>query len=93
MTEEEINKKITSREFLVDTICGAANPLSYSEDEIYATLPKEEADEFIRLREEVKAMIDDECAKAAKYATHEDETLMAAEDNSSYKVPNVPCED
>ena len=85
MTEEEINKKITSREFFVDTICGAANAMSYSEDEIYATLPKEEADEFIRLREEVKSMIDDECSKAAKYADSGDDTLMAADDDVSYE--------
>ena len=85
MTEEEMNKKITGREFFVDTICGAANAMSYSDDEIYATLSKEEADEFIRLREEVKSMIDDECSEPAKYAEYNDDILMAADDDVSYE--------
>lgn len=85
MTEEEMNKKITGREFFVDAICGAANAMSYSDDEIYATLSKEEADEFIRLREEVKSMIDDECSEPAKYAEYGDDTLMAADDDVSYE--------
>lgn len=85
MTEEEMNKKITSKEFFVETICGAATALSYSEEEIYATLPKDEADEFIRLRKEVNAMIDDECEKVRNYAVPGDDTLMAAEDDASYK--------
>lgn len=85
MTEEEMNKKITGREFFVDTICGAANAMSYSDDEIYATLSKEEADEFISLREEVNTMIDDECAKARKYTLPADDIQMAAEEDASYK--------
>ena len=85
MTEEEKNKKITSREFFVDTICGAATALSYSEEDIYATLPREEAEEFIRLRKEVNTMIDDECAKARKYTLPADDIQMAAEDDASYK--------
>ena len=82
-----MDKKVNSREFLVDTICGAATAMSYSEEEIYATLPKEEAEEFIRLREEVNAMIDDECAKAGKYAAElGDDALMAAEEEASYDL-------
>lgn len=85
MTEEERKNKITSREFLVDTICGAATALSYSEEDIYATLPKEEADEFIELRKEVLLKMEDEFGKIRGDADAGDETLMAAEDGASYE--------
>ena len=86
MTEEELKRIITSKEFLLKTIEGATEALMYTEEEIYDTFEKEDAEEFIALRKE--------CMKnmGLSYDTNEMKNsvsyMLAADEDSNYEQGN-----
>lgn len=86
MTEEERKKKVQSREFIEDMYCGAAAALAYTDEEIYDTFCKEEAEEFIELRNRFMKIVDSEYEKmlGKPVASDDYELPMAAEDDASY---------
>lgn len=83
MTKSNKSSKETSRiDIGVEMMTGAAAALLYSDDEIRSVFSKEDADEFIELRRQVR-----ENYSTQKYNTDsDDEQLpMAAEDGSDYQ--------
>ena len=63
-----------------DIVSGATAALTYTDEEILATLPPAEAQEFIDLRNRVLADIDSE----NRYCDNEHGTPLAAEEDAPY---------
>ena len=82
-------KKHKSRsrdEIAIDMVCGVTAALTYSDEEIYNTLPKEDAEEFIRLRNEVKSdMQPGSTGIKIGYGFDDEDLSLAAEDEASYE--------
>ena len=69
-----------AKDIAIDILSGAATALAYTDEEIYSTLPLNEAKEFIELRNRVIA---DEVEKG--YSMSEEiENMLAAEKKSRY---------
>lgn len=86
MTEEELKRELNAEKFKAEMLCGAAAALAYTDEEIYDTLCKEEAEEFIELRREFMKEVDRECERmwGKPVADDDDELPMAAEDEAPY---------
>lgn len=69
------------KDIAADIIEGATATLAYSNEEIIATLPPGEAQEFIDLRNRVLADIDNH----NRYGDNEHYTPLAAEEDAPYK--------
>ena len=72
------------KDIAADIIEGATAALAYSNEEIIATLPPGEAQEFIDLRNSVKARLREQEMRCYGEAP-EQHTPMAAEDDTPYK--------
>lgn len=84
MTQKK-NTKRTGIDIATEIIGGAAEALYYTDQEILDTLPKEQAHEFIELRNKVLAKLDIE-KRPYNIGDNEDEDFsMAAEDVPSYE--------
>lgn len=82
MKKEKQNKRDGS-EIASDILSGAVTALSYTDEEILATLPPEEAKEFIELRNKVLAEIDDNSDYS--HDSNDNSTLLAAEEETPYE--------
>ena len=80
MNDKKQNKP-SGKEIAADILQGAATALSYTDEEILATMPPYEAQEFIDLRNRVIGDI----STASEYGSDEQEIPLAAEEDSPYK--------
>lgn len=76
-------KKISSYEFVKEVFCGAAVAITYTDEEIYANLPKEEADEFIQARKEYMRLNDPDY-RETENDNSGSSIPLAAEENAEY---------
>lgn len=80
MNDKKQNKP-SGKEIAADILQGAATALSYTDEEILATMPPHEAQEFIDLRNRVIGDI----STASEYGSDDQEIPLAAEEDSPYK--------
>lgn len=79
------HKKLNSQDIAADIISGATAALSYTDEEILETLPEEQAQEFIELRNKVLARMENG-KRGYSIGTADDDTMsLAAEDEASYE--------
>ncbi len=80
MNDKKQNKP-SGKEIAADILQGAATALSYTDEEILATMPPHEAQEFIDLRNRVIGDIN----SVSEYDSDELEIPLAAEEDTPYK--------
>ena len=81
--ETKMQNKRTKQEIVEDIVCGVAQALAYTEEEIYDTFSKEDAEEFINLRKEYMANIG--MTVENEYDSEQkSQTSLAAEKKSGY---------
>lgn len=81
MNDKKQNRPSGS-EIAADILKGATEALSYTDEEILATLPHDEAREFIELRNRVLGEMDD---TQGEYLGNKDATPLAAEEETQYE--------
>jgi hypothetical protein len=82
MTDSEESSKETSKvEIEIDMITGTAAAMLYSDEEIRDVFSKEDADEFIELRRQVREKY---TPKEYELGNNDEELPMAAEEESGY---------
>lgn len=82
--DEKIKKRLRDPEVLIDMLAGAAAALAYTDEEIRDVFDEEEAQEFIDLRNSVKARLRQQ--EMRSYGEGPEQiTPMAAEDGIDYK--------
>lgn len=75
-------EKQSGRDICVEILSGAATALTYTDEEIRDTLPPEDAQEFIALRNRTLASLEND---SHTYGPDEESTLtMAAEEEAPY---------
>lgn len=72
------------KDVCVDMLSGAATALTYTDEEIRGTLPPEEAQEFIDLRDRVFAKLEIDKREYGISSDECDDLPMAAEDEAPY---------
>ena len=82
--DERIKKKLRDPEVLIDMLAGAAAALAYTDEEIRDVFEEKDAQEFIDLRNSVKARLREQEMQYYGEAP-EQHTPMAAEDDTPYK--------
>ena len=82
--DERIKKKLRDPEVLIDMLAGAAAALAYTDEEIRDVFEEKDAQEFIDLRNSVKARLREQEMRCYGEAP-EQHTPMAAEDDIPYK--------
>lgn len=82
--DERIKKKLRDPEVLIDMLAGAAAALAYTDEEIRDVFEEKDAQEFIDLRNSVKARLREQEMRCYGEAP-EQHTPMAAEDDTPYK--------
>ena len=83
-TKKQSNK--SREEIAIDMVCGVTAALTYSDEEIYSTISKEDADEFIQLRKEVQEEISLKDTRfKIGYGIDDEEFSLAAEDEVPYE--------
>ena len=81
MTKE----KQTGQDVAVEILGGAAVALSYTEREIIETLPQDQAQEFIEMRNRVLAKMENSTREYNIGSMDDEETSLAAEDEVIYE--------
>lgn len=79
------HSKQNSQDIAADIISGATAALSYTDEEILGTLPKEQAQEFIELRNKVLAKVENGKREYSIGNADDDTMSLAAEEESSYE--------
>lgn len=82
--DEKIKRRLRDPEVLIDMLAGAAAALAYTDEEIRDVFDEEEAQEFIDLRNSVKARLRQQEMRCYREGP-EQITHMAAEDGIDYK--------
>ncbi len=82
--DEKIKRRLRDPEVLIDMLAGAAAALAYTDEEIRDVFDEEEAQEFIDLRNSVKARLRQQEMRCYGEGP-EQITPMAAEDGIDYK--------
>lgn len=82
--DERIKKKLRDPEVLIDMLAGAAAALAYTDEEIRDVFEEKDAQEFIDLRNSVKARLREQEMRCYGEGP-EQHTPMAAEDDTPYK--------
>ena len=82
--DEKIKRRLRDPEVLIDMLAGAAAALAYTDEEIRDVFDEEEAQEFIDLRNSVKARLRQQEIRCYGEGP-EQITPMAAEDGIHYK--------
>lgn len=79
------DKKKNGQDIAADIIGGAAVALSYTDKEILDTLPEEQAQEFIEMRNRVLAKMENSTREYNIGSMDDEETSLAAEDEVLYE--------
>ena len=79
------DKKKNGQDIAADIISGATVALSYTDKEILDKLPKEQAQEFIEMRNRVLAKMENSTREYNIGSIDDEEMSIAAEDEITYK--------
>ena len=82
---EKKQRKLSDPDVCIEMVGGAAAALTYTDKEIRDTLPPEEAQEFIDLRDKVFAELDIDKREYGLAFDDDDDIPMAAEEESPYE--------